>query len=295
MEQSEDSVVAIRLKFEERLKTVYDPEELKSLFFYALEALCGMRKTDYILRQKQDLNPIELTHFEELISRLEKEEPIQYILGITEFYGRQFDVDPNVLIPRPETEELVDWIIKDHRAHKPLRFIDIGTGSGCIPISIYCELKDVTAYAVDVSEAALTLAKQNADHHKCKIDFILDDILHSSSDTLPKKLDFIVSNPPYVLRKEKDLMKKNVLDYEPHLSLFVTDNDPLIFYKRIAHLGTELLNNNGTLYFEINEQYGKATIDMLSAIGYGEIRLRKDLDGKERMLKAIWLGKKIIR
>lgn len=288
MEQSEVSVLAIKRIFEENLKSLYAPEELKSLFFYALEELCGMRKTDYILRQETKLSVLELRHFNELITRLEKEEPIQYIFGTTNFYGREFEVNPNVLIPRPETEELVDWIIKDHKKNTSVRFMDIGTGSACIPISISCELDHSTAYALDVSKEALSIAEKNATTMQCQINFILADILELGSNDLPDKLDFIVSNPPYVLYKEKALMKKNVLDYEPHLALFVADNDPLIFYKRIAHLATNLLKSNGSLYFEINEQYGEATKEMLSSIGYRSIVLRKDLNGKVRMLKANW-------
>lgn len=290
MKESHITVLTIRGKFEESLKFLYPEEELRSLFFYALEALCGMRKTDFFLQKERLLTDIELHHFTEMIARLEKEEPIQYILGTTEFYGHDFDLSPDVLIPRPETEELVDWIIKDYKNTRPIRLIDIGTGSACIPVSISLELKEAKVYAIDVSPKALEIAKENASKHKCDIDFILVDILQVDRNKLPKSLDVIVSNPPYVLYKEKALMKKNVLEYEPHLALFVADNDPLLFYKKIALLGTNLLKVNGHLYFEINEQYGEEIIKMLSSLAYTSIVLKKDLNGKSRMLKASWTG-----
>lgn len=292
MKEGSSTIAEIKAVFELRLKDLYAAEELKSLFFYALEALCHMRKVDFVLRGDQKLTTIEERHFNEMITRLEKEEPIQYILGTTTFYGREFDVSPDVLIPRPETEELVDWIIKDHKDNPHFRLMDIGTGSACIPVSLSCECKEAAIHALDVSAAALKIAKENAAKHHCKIQFIEADILKAVAGELPADLDIIVSNPPYVLYEEKALMKKNVLEYEPHLALFVDDNDPLLFYKRIAFLATSLLKVGGCLYFEINEQYGEASKEMLTSLGFEGLHLKKDLDGKERMLKAIWSGKK---
>jgi release factor glutamine methyltransferase len=242
---------------------------------------------------------------------LPQEKPIQYILGEAWFYGLPFKVTESTLIPRPETEELVEWIIESlkfkvksqkniepslsHRAESrcELSILDIGTGTGCIPIALKTNLPEAEVFAIDVSEKALEIAKQNARQNKTNINFIQTDILQvedflslrAESRSL-SKLDVIVSNPPYVRNLEKVEIKKNVLDYEPHLALFVEDNDPLIFYRKMAELALQSLKPNGLLFFEINQYLGQETVEMLQQLGYKNIELRKDLMGNDRMIKC---------
>ena len=194
-----------------------------------------------------------------------------------------FKVSPSVLIPRPETEELVDWILSDN-SQKGMRVLDIGTGSGCIPISLASDMDAPLVSAWDISEEALKVAVANAELNSVNVDFSRVDVL---SDEIPDvKVDILVSNPPYITDSEKSEMERNVLDWEPGLALFVPDNDPLKFYRRIAEIGRDILDNNGLLYFEINRAYGKDTVDMLLGLGYRDVELRKDISGNDRMVKA---------
>lgn len=264
-----------------RLQSLYSPQEAESLVLWLLDHYLGVKRLD-ILQEKEVNIPSEL---EEAIMELLKGKPIQYILQAAPFYGRTFKVNPSVLIPRNETEELVHLIIQENKA-TGLKILDVGTGSGCIPITLALEMGRPEITAVDISEAALVLANANAEAlgADSSISFIVGDVLR---DAFPiRDLDIIVSNPPYVRESEKALMHPNVLNYEPHLALFVPEEDALIFYRRIAEEGVSALKQGGRLYFEINEAFGHQVVDMLSALGYKEVSLYKDLNDKDRIVSA---------
>ncbi len=255
--------------------------EAKNISSMLLEEFYGISQTDFILN-----NSVKSYHrkeVEEAINRLKHNEPIQYVLGKAHFYGRDFKVNPNVLIPRKETEELVDHIIKDHPNFGG-RILDIGTGSGCIPITLSIELTDATVEAIDISQDALEIARENTKSLNTSIVFHQLDIL--SSEQLPNTYDIIVSNPPYVLDKEKALMQPNVLNHEPHLALFVEDETPLVFYKAIITKATHSLNPKGILYFEINEQFGNEVSEMMKSTRGGNTKIIKDMQGKDRIVKG---------
>jgi release factor glutamine methyltransferase len=229
----------------------------------------------------------ELALWNSILEQLKLEIPIQYLLGSTSFYGLDFEVNENVLIPRPETEELVEWIIKGNpkiEGFKDLKILDIGTGSGCIAISLAKNMPNAKVYAIDISEKALATAKKNALLHKVDVTFITQNILET--EDLKQQFDIIVSNPPYVRNLEKQEIKKNVLDNEPHLALFVEDNDALLFYKKIATLAQKNLLENGQLFFEINQYLGKETITLLEKMNFKNIELRKDIYGNDRMIRG---------
>lgn len=221
----------------------------------------------------------------EIVNRLLAHEPIQYILGETDFYGLKFSVAPGVLIPRAETEELVDWIVQEEKDHfKSL--LDIGTGSGCIPISIDKHTNNERIVGWDISENALKIARSNAQRHNSKVHFSIQDIFDTKEIPESDKWDVIVSNPPYVLHEESAQMEKKVVDFEPHIALFVPNHNPLLFYRAIAEFASLHLQENGRIYFEINEKQGEQTAKLLSEHGFGEILIRKDLQGKERMVRG---------
>ena len=219
-----------------------------------------------------------------MLSRLQKNEPIQYVLGKETFCGLDFEVDSNVLIPRPETRELVEWIVADRKSSASSHILDIGTGSGCISISLAKFLQGSKVEAWDISQGALDVARRNAQRNGVEVLFRHQDVL----DALPGGAiyDVIVSNPPYITEKEKLDMEANVLDWEPSTALFVPDADPLLFYRKIAELGLSMLKTGGALYFEINRAYGQETISMLESLNYSQIELRKDEWGNDRMIKA---------
>ena len=229
----------------------------------------------------------EVQKWEAIISELKTEKPIQYIIGETWFYDSKFYVNEHTLIPRPETEELVDWIVSKFpktQNPKAITVLDIGTGTGCIPISIKKNIPQAEVFAIDVSEEALKVAKRNAIENKVEVHFILQNIL--DAEKLESKFDVIVSNPPYVRNLEKEEIKKNVLEYEPHLALFVEDNDAMLFYRKIAQLAKESLTENGKLFFEINQYLGKETFELLEQLGFQNIELRKDIYSNDRMIKC---------
>lgn len=280
-----------RLHFTNQLFEIYPKTEIDSFFFILIEEKLNLQRTDTILKPDFLIDKESLVDLKNSIKRLQKEEPIQYILGNTEFYGLPFFVDKNTLIPRPETEELVEWILKEIKdaisiknKEKSLSILDIGTGTGCIPISIAKNSKNVTISAIDVSNNALKIAKQNAALHKVNINFIKQDILQT--EKLTQQFDIIISNPPYVRELEKTAIKNNVLQNEPHLALFVSDENPLVFYDKIADLAKLHLTNNGLLFFEINQYLGKETVKMLATKGFKNIELKKDFLGNDRMIKA---------
>lgn len=245
--------------------------------------LLGQDAIDYYLGKDIILSANEQRDLESIVERLKKNEPIQYIQGRANFYGSMFRVAPGVLIPRPETEELVDLIVKESATG--VRLLDIGTGSGCIAISLSKHIPGAEVTAWDVSENALAIARQNNQELKTKVNFEKVDIF-STEFSGDRRYDIIVSNPPYVTESEKNEMEPNVLDWEPGLALFVPDNDPLLFYRRIATLGREMLSLHGKLYFEINRAYGEEVLQMLGGKGYRDLCLIKDISGNDRIVTA---------
>ncbi|MDT0557527.1 peptide chain release factor N(5)-glutamine methyltransferase [Ichthyenterobacterium sp. W332] len=277
----------------EALVDLYPKEECEAFFYRLAEHILSMQRTDIALNGYVVVSGKKQEKFTEAIERLKTFEPIQYIIGSTAFFGLEFKVNTKVLIPRPETEELVDFIIKDssvRATENPLRILDIGTGSGCISIALAKHLSKVNVFAVDVSEEALNLAKTNATLNDVDVRFLNVDILNDftrEDDFNELEFDVIVSNPPYVRESEKELMQPNVLNYEPHIALFVENNDPLLFYKAIIAFSQRFLAVKGILYFEINETLGKDMVKLLNDSGFGDIELKLDIFGKDRMIKAI--------
>ena len=275
----------IRLFLKDSLATQYPESELRGFNNWILEYLFDYSSMDALMQAEKDLSDKNIKDVNRILTLLKQEKPIQQIVGYAWFYGHKFSVNEHVLIPRPETEELVDWILKDKPEGKSI--LDIGTGSGCIPITI--ALNSTTQVStVDISDLAIAQAKENAKKLNASINFIQADILAKESIDKLHTYDVIVSNPPYVLESDKELMANNVLENEPHLALFVPNKEALKFYIAIANLATQKLNKNGLLYFEIHESKGQETLDMLSLKGFSNIELRKDLQGKDRMVKAVW-------
>lgn len=276
-----------RTEFLQELTPIYDAGEAESFFYLILEEKNQLKKIDLALHPDLIFSADEIMVWNSLLESLKKEIPIQYLLGKTSFYGLDFDVNENVLIPRPETEELVEWILESQKSkvksQKP-KILDIGTGSGCIAISLAKNLSEASVSAIDVSEKALATAKRNAAINDVNVTFIEKNILEA--ENLEQQFDIIVSNPPYVRNLEKEEIKKNVLDYEPHLALFVEDNDALIFYRKIAALAQKNLSPNGQLYFEINQYLGVEMKDLLEKMNFKNIELRKDIYGNDRMIKG---------
>ncbi|MFG4003601.1 peptide chain release factor N(5)-glutamine methyltransferase [Flavobacterium aquidurense] len=276
-----------RTQFIKELSPFYDAYEAESFFYLILEAKHKLRQIDLALNHELTFSDSDFTVWNSLLKELKKEIPIQYLLGKTHFYGLEFEVNENVLIPRPETEELVEWIINENLKAdrtKKIKILDIGTGSGCIAISLAKNIPNAEVYAIDVSKKAIETAKRNALYNKVEVNFILQNILEI--ELLKCNFDIIVSNPPYVRNLEKEEIKKNVLDYEPHLALFVEDNDALIFYRKIAELAKKNLLENGQLYFEINQYLGKETKDLLENMDFKNIELRKDIYDNDRMISS---------
>ena len=265
--------------FKKELLGFAEKREIISWVYITINHLLGYNRSDCIINANQELSSGIVTELHQIIKDLKINKPLQYILGKTEFYGLEFKVNKHTLIPRPETEELVDWILQEDFESA----LDIGTGSGCISISL-AKNSSTKISAMDVSVEALKIAKENSRDNQVIIDFIQEDIL--KLDTLPE-VDLIVSNPPYVLNSEKVKIKNNVLEFEPSMALFVEDEDPLLFYKKISELAFISLNDNGKLFFEINEQFGNEIISMLSQIGFVDIELKKDANGKDRMIKSV--------
>lgn len=273
-----------RASFLTKLSSIYDEMEAENFFYLILENKKKLKRIDLALNPDLIFSNDEIQNWDFILEQLKKEIPIQYVLGTTSFFGLEFLVNENVLIPRPETEELVDWILKEAAQLQYNKILDIGTGSGCIAISLAKNLKNTQVFALDISGKALETAKKNAEINVVDVFFINCNILET--DDLNQKFDLIVSNPPYVRNLEKAEIKKNVLDNEPHLALFVEDNDALIFYRKIAELAIKNLNLNGKLFFEINQYLGSETINLLKDFGFKNIKLRKDIYGNDRMIMA---------
>lgn len=287
MKVADNSLKSIKKHFNDALKDLFPATEINTFFQWSAEHVLNLSRKELSALPDKSLTESELLKFFSIVKRLKTEEPIQYILGETEFYGLKFNVNPSVLIPRPETEELVDWIIKDNKQNTALKMLDIGTGSGCIPVALKKHLSHAEVFAADISPEALKIAEKNAEINQTVIHFIQLNILPlGAADRLPDDLDIIVSNPPYVRKSEAELMQKNVLAFEPHLALFVEDDDALLFYRQIANIAGEKLRNKGLLYFEINEAFGKDVCELLKHLGFINIELKKDLSGKDRMVKA---------
>jgi release factor glutamine methyltransferase len=270
------------------LDGIYSREEIESLIFLIFEKLKGYSRTQFLLASENEITPEEKLKIDQIIGRLKRHEPIQYILGETEFYGLPIRTVPGTLIPRPETEELVQWIVQETRIAKPA-ILDIGTGTGCIAVSLRKNIQDSTVWACDISPVCIETTRQNALLNHVEISVLKFDVLGSEPATDFPAFDVIVSNPPYVRQSEKLLMQKNVLDFEPELALFVDDDDPLIFYRRMAEFAQTHLKNGGRLYFEINEAFGKECSEMLQGKGFSGVRIKKDLQQKDRMLAAKWV------
>ncbi len=281
----------IKNLFLNELSNLYPKQEVESFFYLLTEVFLDLKRVDIILDpDKEIIYEIE-QKYNSALAKLKKEIPIQYIIGTTEFYGLPFTVNENVLIPRPETEELVAWVIEEVesrklkvKSEKSLTILDIGTGSGCIAIALAKNLPNAKVWALDISKKALEVAQNNAKLSHVNVQFLNEDIL--SLKKLPIKFDIIVSNPPYVRELEKKEIKKNVLENEPHLALFVKDHNPLLFYDKITGIAKENLNSNGKIYFEINQYLGNETVTLLKEKGFENIKSKKDVFGNDRMIKA---------
>jgi len=267
------------------LSNAYPETEIQSFFTILVEFKLHLSRIQLALEHNFELDNNDLDFLENALLKLKNQIPIQYIVGETAFYGLMFKVDKNVLIPRPETEELVEWIVKNHKNRNSLKILDVGTGSGCIAISLAKNLPNAKVFALDISSEALTIAKNNADFNKVIVNLINADILTISK--LPDTFDIIVSNPPYVRELEKAQMQQNVLSNEPHIALFVKDENPLLFYDKIAALAKNHLTKNGVLYFEINQYLGIETVDLLKSKGFKNIEVKKDIYGVDRMVKCL--------
>jgi release factor glutamine methyltransferase len=274
----------------DRLTNIYDEVEASNIADWVMENVTGTKRTDRFAHKNRPLDAGQTEQIEQVIKRLMTHEPIQYVLHEAWFCGLKFYVDKNVLIPRPETEELVEWIISDCKFPiDKLSILDIGSGSGCIPIALKRRLGKAVVRSCDISPAALEVARRNAvtlgvDVHFTELDFLDKE----KRDSLPS-FDIIVSNPPYIPEKDKKEMRLNVLDHEPGTALFVPDNDALAFYKAIAEFGKKHLNKHGVIYTEINESLGEATTAMFESEGYSSA-IKKDMQGKERMIRA-WVNR----
>jgi release factor glutamine methyltransferase len=286
------TVKGVSTAFRKGLSALYDIKEIDSLCMIVLADITDTSSAKIKAFPELEIPAEQAEKINKVLIRLKTGEPLQYILGHTEFYGLPFKVNPSVLIPRPETEELVDWTISSWQSligslQQPYHILDIGTGSGCIAISLKKNLTDAQVSAIDISTEALQAAKENAELNNVNINFIEADILNPTHHSpLTTHYSLIISNPPYVTLEDKKQMHTNVTDFEPHTALFVPENDPLIFYKAIADFAVDHLEKNGLLFFEINESYGKQIVELLNNKSFKNIELRKDMSEKFRMIKA---------
>ena len=305
-------IFAVAMKYEtlwHRLTGNYDTDEAKAIVRWMLDIRFDLSLTDIVCGKLDELTDAEQSELEGMMQRLEAGEPVQYVAGVAEFYGRRFHVEPGVLIPRPETGELCRWMVEERRREGEYQVLDVGTGSGCIAITLALEMKEAKVTAWDISDKALTIAQKNAEALGAEVAFEKRDALnhrlnhgdrHSDLrcatiiEPVPmihpvpmiQQWDAIVSNPPYVCQKEAATMERHVLEHEPHLALFVPDDDPLRFYRAIAKYGQKTLKPNGLLYFELNPLYASETESMVRELGYAETEIKLDMFGKQRFLKA---------
>lgn len=289
MKIASNKIKDIARYFREELSGLYEEGELETMLRYCFEDILNVSCFNILEHENNTVSESELLKFNFAIKDLKTEKPLQYVLGTADFYGLKLKVNEHVLIPRPETEELVHLIINDYKTQSlqaPLRFLDIGTGSGCIPISLKKHLPRVTVIAMDVSPAALEVAQQNAQLNTTEVLFVQDDILNPTVISKEEAFDVIVSNPPYIKASESELMEKNVLAYEPHLALFVNDDDSLLFYRAIADFALNKLKPGGSLYFEINAALGNETRQLIESKGFKNVTLLKDMSNKNRILRG---------
>jgi release factor glutamine methyltransferase len=285
----------------EQLSGIYDDSEAQSIASLALEHISSFDPSERLLKKEELLSPAQLEQLQKALQRLQQHEPIQYVMNKAWFYGMELFVDKAVLIPRPETEELVDWIVKDVKAsgkdvfhRKPaeadetnkLKILDVGTGSGCIALALKKTMPKAEVWGCDISEEALNVARRNGSSLDIRVDFQGIDFLDLAQQKQLPAVDIIVSNPPYIPFNNKEQMHPNVVEHEPHTALFVPDNDPLIFYKALAQFSRHRLYENGSIYMEIHEDLGNDVITLFKQEGYGNVELRKDMQGKERMVKV---------
>jgi len=266
------------------LNDFYPENEISGFIKIIFSDVFNISTIDLLMKENEVFKEEDFQKLKEIIFRLKEFEPIQYIVGFTEFYGLKFKLNKNVLIPRPETEELVDLIIKENKNVPNLNILDIGTGSGSIAISLTKNIKQSKVFAIDVSKEAIEVAKINSLENNVQITFVQQDILNKNIDLGLTNFDIIVSNPPYVTNSEKELMEKNVLNFEPKLALFVEDNNPLIFYKTITEFASKNLNKGGKLYFEINEMFGKEVKTLIQSYNFKSVEIIKDINGKDRIV-----------
>lgn len=281
---SSNKLIELLPYFKEELTAHYDEREIENIFYLLIDYKFQLKRTAIDL-QDYRLTESELLVFRSIVKELKEGMPIQYILGEVEFYGADILVNADVLIPRPETEELVDLIVKDYSGQEQLSVLDIGTGSGCIAIALKKTLKDSAVTAIDISRLALDLATKSASINDVWVDFIQLDILEEELSPFVG-LDIVVSNPPYVLESDKAEVRPHVLNHEPGLALFVPDNDPIRYYKAIAEKSLKVLKPGGKLYFEIHELFGSELTDLLIRLGYFDVQVVRDLQGKDRIAKA---------
>lgn len=284
MKVPDNTLKAIQVFFNSALSDCYSAREIQQFFYFLCDAWLGFDKLSVRMNIDFHLSESELLLFFYGVKDLQKNRPVQYVAGKTWFYGLEIGVAEGVLIPRPETEELVDWVVK--KEFNAAVFLDIGTGSGCIPLSIKKSIPNAKVYGADISEVALNIARKNAQNLNLAVNFIDLDILTATAPFEDENLEVIISNPPYIPVEDKKQMALNVLDFEPGLALFVPNESPLIFYEAIADYGVRNLVKNGRLYFEIHESFGAETIAMLKQKGYQNIELQQDLQGKDRMIRA---------
>jgi len=270
------------------IKDIYENNEAANIADLLLEHITKLPRIERIIKNNEDLSQDQKRLLLPSIERLQNHEPIQYITNEAWFAGMKFYVDKNVLIPRPETEELVEWVAKEVKSQKSkVKILDVGTGSGCIAIALKKNLPKAEVWACDVSDEALIVARINADSLQATVDFVPVDFLEEEQRKQLPQVDIIVSNPPYVPQKDKDEMSKNVLDFEPSTALFVPHNNPLVFYDAIADFGKEKLAKNGHVYVEIHESAGERVKSLFHTKGFHSVKIKKDLQGKERMVRVI--------
>lgn len=270
----------------DKLEGLYDPAESRQLVEWLLSSVTGMSRHELTINNDLMLEEEQVEKLLQGVKQLQEFKPVQYITGTAWFHGMEFQVSPHVLIPRPETEELVKWVVDDYSSVSGLKVLDIGTGSGCIVISLGKILNLPELTAIDISAGVLAVAAANALYHHVEVNFVEIDIFDRISLKDLAGYDIIICNPPYVREQEKRYMKPNVVDHEPHQALFVSDDDPLVYYRAIVHLAEQKLNKTGFVYVEINENLGIETMQLFKNHGFKKIILRKDLQGKDRMLRA---------
>ncbi|NOX47970.1 MAG: peptide chain release factor N(5)-glutamine methyltransferase [Chlorobi bacterium] len=286
MQVSSNKIKDIRRYYKRQLAGLYEENEIDSFFYILFEEYAGLSKAQILLNAETTISESELLKIHFAVKALMNHKPIQYIIGSSEFYGLKFKVSPDVLIPRPETEELTELVIKENSGKKDLSIMDIGTGSGCIAITLKKYLPDAKVHALDVSTNTLSLAKENAKLNGQEIEFLKMDFLKYSNWDKLNAYDIIVSNPPYVRKSEMKGMNKNVLDYEPAIALFVEDEKPLLFYGAIAKFANGHLNKSGAVYCEINQYLGEETLSLFVKSGFEQAEVFKDINGNDRILKV---------